>query len=280
MATDRPLAAAQVFLPGRRRADGGGCAGLGHGYLAAAMVNVPRLIYAMAAEGDLRPAWRRCTRASDPARLRRRVRRDRVGLRGCWRFLGTSHSAVSRLLTYGMVSVALVVFRRSALPAMWSQPELPGARRHTGRGPRPALGGAGAQAAGARGLAEPWRSAWCTGPDEEPERGAKEPRGSPRQGEPISSGSAAPVSHPSRPRRAASAGPASAFLALSVKNGLHLSRGQGRDAGEASLRRPRGTTTSAAGARGESAQPRRRQLAPDSNEHDGEPDPDLTSGSR
>jgi basic amino acid/polyamine antiporter, APA family len=114
--TDRPLAAAaQVFLGPL----GAGLMAAGalvsvYGYLAAAMVNVPRLIYAMAAEGDL------------PTRLAAvhpRFRTPHVSVvmfaATVWAFaaaggfLGNlSLSAVSRLLTYGMVSVALVVFRR------------------------------------------------------------------------------------------------------------------------------------------------------------------------
>jgi amino acid transporter len=115
-ATDRPLAAAaQVFLgPFGAGLMAAGALVSVYGYLAAAMVNVPRLIYAMAAEGDL------------PSRLaavhpRFRTPHVSVGLFAAtvWvfaaagGFLGNlSLSAVSRLLTYGMVSLALVVFRR------------------------------------------------------------------------------------------------------------------------------------------------------------------------
>jgi amino acid transporter len=114
--TDRPLAAAaQAFLGPL----GGWLMAAGalvsvYGYLAAAMVNVPRLIYAMAAEGDLPPRF---------ADLHPRFRTPHVSVAlfaaTVWAFaaaggfLGNlSLSAVSRLLTYGMVSVALVVLRR------------------------------------------------------------------------------------------------------------------------------------------------------------------------
>jgi amino acid transporter len=84
-----------------------------YGYLAAAMVNVPRLIYAMAAEGDLPPRL-----AAVHPRFRTPHLSVAVFAATVWAFaaaggfLGNlSLSAVSRLLTYGMVSVALVVFR-------------------------------------------------------------------------------------------------------------------------------------------------------------------------
>jgi basic amino acid/polyamine antiporter, APA family len=114
-ATDRPLAAAaQVFLGPL----GAGLMAAGalvsvYGYLAAAMVNVPRLIYAMAAEGDL-------PRRMGSVHPRFRTPHVSVAAFGAtvWAFAATggflgnlSLSAVSRLLTYGMVSVALVVFR-------------------------------------------------------------------------------------------------------------------------------------------------------------------------
>ena len=115
-ATDRPLAAAaQVFLgPVGAGLLAGGALVSVYGYLAASMVNVPRLIYAMAAEGDLPPRL---------AAVHPRFRTPHVSVAvfavTVWAFaaaggfLGNlSLSAVSRLLTYGMVSVALVVFRR------------------------------------------------------------------------------------------------------------------------------------------------------------------------
>jgi amino acid transporter len=114
-ATDRPLAAAaQVFLgPLGAWLMAAGALVSVYGYLAAAMVNVPRLIYAMAAEGDLPPRLA-------AVHLRFRTPHLSVGLFAAtvWvfaaagGFLGNlSLSAVSRLLTYGMVSLALVVFR-------------------------------------------------------------------------------------------------------------------------------------------------------------------------
>ncbi|HJR49609.1 MAG TPA: APC family permease, partial [Gemmatimonadales bacterium] len=115
-ATDRPLAAAaQVFLgPLGAALMAAGALVSVYGYLAAAMVNVPRLTYAMAAEGDLPPRL---------AAVHPRFRTPHVSVAvfaaTVWAFaaaggfLGNlSLSAVSRLLTYGMVSVALVVFRR------------------------------------------------------------------------------------------------------------------------------------------------------------------------
>ena len=115
-ASDRPLAAAaQVFLgPAGAALMAAGALVSVYGYLAAAMVNVPRLIYAMAAEGDLPPRL---------AALHPRFRTPHLSVAmfaaTVWAFaaaggfLGNlSLSAVSRLLTYGMVSAALVVFRR------------------------------------------------------------------------------------------------------------------------------------------------------------------------
>jgi APA family basic amino acid/polyamine antiporter len=114
--TDRPLAeAARAFLgPFGAGLMAAGALVSVYGYLAAAMVNVPRLIYAMAAEGDLPPGL---------AAVHPRFRTPHVsvavfavtvwGFAAAGGFLGNlSLSAVSRLLTYGMVSVALVVFRR------------------------------------------------------------------------------------------------------------------------------------------------------------------------
>jgi amino acid transporter len=114
-ATDRPLAAAaQVFLgPFGAGLMAAGALVSVYGYLAAAMVNVPRLIYAMAAEGDLPPRLA----AVHPRFLTPHVSVT-IFAATVWvfaaagGFLGNlSLSAVSRLLTYGMVSVALVVFR-------------------------------------------------------------------------------------------------------------------------------------------------------------------------
>lgn len=125
-ATDRPLAAAaQVFLGPL----GAGLMAAGalvsvYGYLAAGMVNVPRLIYAMAAEGDLPPRL---------AAVHPRFRTPHVSVVAfaatVWAFAATggflgnlSLSAVSRLLTYGMVSVALLVFRRGEHAAEGVEP--------------------------------------------------------------------------------------------------------------------------------------------------------------
>jgi amino acid transporter len=115
-ATDRPLAAAaQVFLgPLGAILMAAGALVSVYGYLAGAMVNVPRLIYAMAAEGDLPPGL---------AAVHPRFRTPHVSVvlfaMTVWAFAAAggflsnlSLSAVSRLLTYGMVSVALVVFRK------------------------------------------------------------------------------------------------------------------------------------------------------------------------
>jgi amino acid transporter len=115
-ASSRPLAAAaQVFLgPLGAWLMAAGALVSVYGYLAAAMLNVPRLTYAMAAEGDL------------PSRLgavHPRFRTPHVSVLlfagMVWTFAAVGDflqnltlSAVSRLLTYGAVSVALVVLRR------------------------------------------------------------------------------------------------------------------------------------------------------------------------
>jgi basic amino acid/polyamine antiporter, APA family len=114
-AAERPLAAAaQVFLgPLGAWLMAAGALVSVYGYLAAAMVNVPRLIYAMAAEGDLPPRL-----AAVHPRYRTPHLSVAIFAATVWvfaaagGFLGNlSLSAVSRLLTYGMVSVALLVFR-------------------------------------------------------------------------------------------------------------------------------------------------------------------------
>jgi amino acid transporter len=115
-ASARPLAAAaQVFLgPLGAWLMAAGALVSVYGYLAAAMLNGPRLTYAMAAEGDL------------PTRLgavHPRFRTPHVSVLlfagTVWTFAAAGDflqnltlSAVSRLLTYGAVSVALVVLRR------------------------------------------------------------------------------------------------------------------------------------------------------------------------
>ena len=115
-ASDRPLAAAaQVFLgpPGAWLMAGGALVSV-YGYLAAAMLNVPRLTYAMAAEGDLPPKL---------GAVHPRFRTPHVSVilfaAMVWSFAAAGDflqnltlSAVSRLLTYGAVSVALLVLRR------------------------------------------------------------------------------------------------------------------------------------------------------------------------
>lgn len=115
-ASPRPLAAAaQVFL-GRLGAwlMAAGALVSVYGYLAAAMVNVPRLTYAMAAEGDLPPRL---------GAVHPRFRTPHVSVMlfatVVWAFAAAGSflqnltlSAVSRLLTYGAVCVALIVFRR------------------------------------------------------------------------------------------------------------------------------------------------------------------------
>jgi basic amino acid/polyamine antiporter, APA family len=115
-AADRPLAAAaQVFLGPL----GAGLMAAGalvsvYGYLAAAMVNVPRLIYAMAAEGDLPPRLAAVHPRFQTPHLSIAVFAATVWIfAAAGGFLGNlSLSAVSRLLTYGMVSAALLVLRR------------------------------------------------------------------------------------------------------------------------------------------------------------------------
>ncbi len=150
-ASDRPLAAAaQVFLgpPGAWLMAGGALVSV-YGYLAAAMLNVPRLTYAMAAEGDLPPKL---------GAVHPRFRTPHVSVllfaAMVWTFAAAGNflqnltlSAVSRLLTYGAVSVALVVLRRKeraredGVEAAWFR--VPGGQRGGGARPR-LLGGAGA----------------------------------------------------------------------------------------------------------------------------------------
>jgi APA family basic amino acid/polyamine antiporter len=114
-ASPRPLAAAaQVFLgPAGANFMALGALVSVYGYLAGAMLNVPRLTYAMAEQGDL------------PARfgaVHRRFRTPHVSvvlfaglvwaLASAGSFLqNLTLSAVSRLFTYGAVCVALVVLR-------------------------------------------------------------------------------------------------------------------------------------------------------------------------
>jgi amino acid transporter len=114
-ATDRPLAAAAGALLGPAGATFMAVAALVsvYGYLAGAMVNVPRLTYAMAERGDL-PGML--------GRVHPRFRTPYVSvmvfavlvflLASLSGFLqNLTMSAVSRLLTYGLVCAALPVFR-------------------------------------------------------------------------------------------------------------------------------------------------------------------------
>jgi amino acid transporter len=115
-ASERPLAdAARVFLgpPGATLMAAGALISV-YGYLAGAMLLVPRLTYAMAEQGDL-PLWM--------GAVHRRFLTPHVSVAlfaGLVWLLAASGgflqnltlSAVSRLLTYGAVCVALVVFRR------------------------------------------------------------------------------------------------------------------------------------------------------------------------
>jgi len=115
-ASPRPLAtAAQVFLgPGGAVLMAVGALVSVYGYLAGAMLNVPRLTYAMAEQGDLPRRF---------GAVHPRFRTPHVSvllfaalvwaLAAAGSFLqNLTLSAVSRLFTYGAVCVALVVFRR------------------------------------------------------------------------------------------------------------------------------------------------------------------------
>ena len=115
-ASPRPLAAAaQVFLgPLGAWLMAAGALVSVYGYLAAAMLNVPRLTYAMAAEGDLPPKL---------GAVHPRFRTPHVSVvlfaTVVWTFAAVGDflqnltlSAVSRLLTYGGVCLALIVLRR------------------------------------------------------------------------------------------------------------------------------------------------------------------------
>jgi amino acid transporter len=115
-AAERPLAAAaRTFLgPGGAVLMALGALVSVYGYLAGAMLNVPRLSYAMAEQGDLPPRF---------GAVHPRYRTPHVSvllfatltwaLASGGSFLqNLSLSAVSRLLTYGAVCVALIVLRR------------------------------------------------------------------------------------------------------------------------------------------------------------------------
>jgi amino acid transporter len=115
-ASPRPLAAAaQIFLgPGGAALMAAGALVSVYGYLAGAMLNVPRLTYAMAEQGDLPPRL---------GAVHPKFRTPHVSvllfavlvwvLAAGGSFLqNLTLSAVSRLFTYGAVCVALVVLRR------------------------------------------------------------------------------------------------------------------------------------------------------------------------
>jgi APA family basic amino acid/polyamine antiporter len=115
-ASPRPLAAAAQVLLG---SGGATLMALGalvsvYGYLAGAMLNVPRLTYAMAEQGDLPPRL---------GEVHSRFRTPHVSVMLyatlVWAFAAAGSflqnltlSAVSRLFTYGAVCAALVVLRR------------------------------------------------------------------------------------------------------------------------------------------------------------------------
>jgi basic amino acid/polyamine antiporter, APA family len=115
-ASSRPLAdSARTFMgsPGAATLAAGALVSV-YGYLAGAMLVVPRLTYAMAEQGDLPPRF---------GAVHRRYRTPHVSvivfavltwlMAASAGFLqNLSLSAVSRLLTYGAVCVALVVLRR------------------------------------------------------------------------------------------------------------------------------------------------------------------------
>jgi APA family basic amino acid/polyamine antiporter len=115
-ASDRPLADAARLVLGAPAATVMAVGALisVYGYLAGAMLLVPRLTYAMAEQGDL-PPWM--------GAVHRRFRTPHVSVAlfaGLVWLLAASGgflqnltlSAVSRLLTYGAICIALVVFRR------------------------------------------------------------------------------------------------------------------------------------------------------------------------
>ena len=112
----RPLAdAAQVILgPFGAGLMAAGALVSVYGYLAAAMVNVPRLTYAMAAEGDLPPGLGAVHPVYRTPHISVMLFAVLVwALASVGSFIqNLTLSAVSRLLTYGAVCVALIVLRR------------------------------------------------------------------------------------------------------------------------------------------------------------------------
>lgn len=115
-ATDRPLAAAATVVLGPV---GGFLLAAGalisvYGYLSGAMLNVPRLTYAMAEQGDLAPRF---------ASVHPTFRTPHISIMlfalVAWLFAASGSflenltlSAVSRLVTYAAICVALLVFRK------------------------------------------------------------------------------------------------------------------------------------------------------------------------
>ena len=134
-ASSRPLAdSARVFLGSPGAAFLAGCALLStFGYLAGAMVNVPRLTFAMAEQGDL-PRWFQSVHAA--------FRTPHVSILAyallVWLLAASGSflqnltlSVAARLVTYGLVCAALPVLRRrdgrpeSAPPAAFRLPAGP-----------------------------------------------------------------------------------------------------------------------------------------------------------
>jgi amino acid transporter len=114
--SNRPLAAAAGVFLGAGGAGLMACAALlsVYGYLASGMVNVPRLTYAMAEQRDLPQLF---------GRVHERFRTPHISILfyalATWILAvqgdliqNLSLSAVSRLLTYGVVCIALIQFRR------------------------------------------------------------------------------------------------------------------------------------------------------------------------
>ncbi len=106
-----------------------------YGYIAGAMVNVPRLTYAMAQEADLPALFGRgAPDLSHPIPLGRHLLGiDLADGRSSSFLQNLSLSAISRLLTYGLVCAALVRFRR--WEATGTGPSLPPARFRAAAGP-------------------------------------------------------------------------------------------------------------------------------------------------
>jgi len=114
--TERPLAdSARVFLGGPGAGFMAGCALLStFGYLAGGMVNVPRLTYAMAEQGDLPRLFESVHRGFRTPYVSIICYAVLVwGLAASGSFLkNLTLSVVARLVTYGLVCAAVVVLRR------------------------------------------------------------------------------------------------------------------------------------------------------------------------